>query len=152
MFLSFSFSSKFSLSSYFLVCYCCCCCHRFLLSMNQPEKALDVLRKMYEINTGTIKEVSLSILFFDQVYIPMNIIYHSGISSLLFDSRDECKKFDGNQRIFEHVETSVESNKANLYPTIFRQYGQALFHGFHAICNWSWYGNVATRFLDSAPQ
>lgn len=62
---------------------------KFLLAMNQPEEALGVLRKMYEINTGTIKEVSLSILFFDQVYSYK--YYHSGISSLLFDSRDECK-------------------------------------------------------------
>lgn len=31
---------------------------KFLLAMNKPEEAMDVLRKMYEINTGNIKEVS----------------------------------------------------------------------------------------------
>lgn len=32
---------------------------KFLLAMNQQEEALAVLRKMYEMNTGNIKEVSL---------------------------------------------------------------------------------------------
>lgn len=31
---------------------------KFLLAINKPEEAMDVLRKMYEINTGNIKEVS----------------------------------------------------------------------------------------------
>lgn len=30
---------------------------KFLLAMNKPDEALDVLRNMYEINTGHIKEV-----------------------------------------------------------------------------------------------
>lgn len=37
---------------------------KFLLAMNKPEEALVVLRKMYEINTGNIKEVSLCIQSF----------------------------------------------------------------------------------------
>lgn len=32
---------------------------KFLLTMNKPDEALDVLRVMYEINTQNIKEVNL---------------------------------------------------------------------------------------------
>lgn len=30
---------------------------KFLLAMNQPDEALEVLRNMYKINTGYLKEV-----------------------------------------------------------------------------------------------
>lgn len=35
---------------------------KFLLSMNKPDEALDVLRNMYEINTRKLKEVSKNII------------------------------------------------------------------------------------------
>lgn len=37
---------------------------KFLLAMNEPEEALDVVRKMYEINTGNMKEVSAKCIKF----------------------------------------------------------------------------------------
>lgn len=58
---------------------------KFLLAMNQPDEALNVLRTMYKVNTGYLKEVRFIVPICCDVTFTHTHFYSSVISSASFD-------------------------------------------------------------------
>lgn len=108
---------------------------RFLLQINEKEKALEILEAMYVINTGNPKEVNPTLFALDWK--------HKNIRDFLLDVSGERnptwadrKKFRECKRIFQYNEIGVVANETDFCATILGQNGENVIYDFRAVCHW----------------